>query len=307
MPTRQLGPTRSNTFHIVLLCHGLRCFCVCELKPQGPIARPKSVLRLALGSTRISLSIWFLSHLSHLSHLSICLQHVPPFPWSRMPLELFAAFFGLSLTSGRRQKKGKCIRTSKDMCRHVVHLCTSLSHRQHFTLESGKLSVSQARMHHASRFSDRFSLSACLQETNRSCCAVWDFYSILFFQRLGSPEFSLATSHLCLALGISIDGRFKPVLRNNVLPSFRQMVLSKPLNSFDIIYTHTLFSIQIHLLIAAFEVQPTTIPMITTVSFWLAQLCFELKLRPQGICMGMAGMEPLHFKHLAQWGVFDVF
>jgi hypothetical protein len=48
--------------------------------------------------------------------------------------------------------------------------------------------------------------------------------------------------------------------------------------------------------------------MITTVSFWLAQLCFELKLRPQGICMGiMAGMEPLHFKHLAQWGVFDVF
>lgn len=121
------------------------------------------------------------------------------------------------------------------MCRHVVHLCTSLSHRQHLTLESGKLSVSQARMHHASRFSDRFSLSACLQETNRSCCAVWDFYSILFFQRLGSPEFSLATSHLCLALVISIDGRFKPVLRNNVLPSFRQMVLSKPLNSFDII------------------------------------------------------------------------
>lgn len=124
------------------------------------------------------------------------------------------------------------------MCRHVVHLCTSLSHRQHLTLESGKLSVSQARMHHASRFSDRFSLSACLQETNRSCCAVWDFYSILFFQRLGSPEFSLATSHLCLALGISIDGRFKPALRNNVLPSFRQMVLSKPLNSFDIIYIH---------------------------------------------------------------------
>ena len=46
--------------------------------------------------------------------------------------------------------------------------------------------------------------------------------------------------------------------------------------------------------------QPTTIPMIdilgsyvnTTVSFWLAQLCFKLQLR-QGICMAMAGMDSL--------------
>ena len=92
MPTRQLGPTRSNTFHIVLLCHGLRCFCVCELKPQGPIARPKSVLRLALGSTRISLSIWFLSHLSHLSH-----HELFQFPSNRLQLlRLYSWICGFS-------------------------------------------------------------------------------------------------------------------------------------------------------------------------------------------------------------------